>query len=179
MNELASDPYVVGRRDWWSMTWRIWLANRVIDSAVIFAVFWYFGDGNWREGFLPILGFVVGFGAYAVVRNWVAAFFTSTGDGSHYNIGFGLALRRMKIEPRAIQPARLDGLLYLLDADYKEPRDRVGAALLYGIAKGTSGRLPFYRQTAYEASLDNAILRYVLETRINESGESEASQAGD
>ena len=166
MEEIANDPYVVGKRDWWAITWRIWFANRLIDFAIIVAIFYFSGDGDFKEGAPIMMAVVIGFGAYVVVRNWVANFGIGSADEGKIgfqNLAILHALRRMKIHPKAISPLRLDGLYNLINADYQEARDRVGAALLFGIVKGRASLMPEYRRLAYEDSVDRAILRYVTE----------------
>lgn len=169
MEEIANDPYVVGKRDWWAITWRIWAANRFIDFAIIVAIFYFSGDGEIKEGTAIMMAIVIGFGAYVVVRNWVANFFIGKADEGKIgfqNLAILHALRRMKIDHRAINPLRLDGLYNLINADYHEPRDRVGAALLFGIVKGRGSLMPEYRRLAYEDSVERAILRYVDEETV-------------
>lgn len=166
MEEIANDPYIIGKRDWWAITWRIWIANRVIDGAVIVAIFYFFGGGDLKNSIAPLMGISLGFGAYFVVRNWfsnAAIGGADEGKIGFHNLAILNALRRMKIEPKAISPRRLDGLYNLANADYQESRDRVGAALLFGIVKGRASLMPAYRRAAYEDSVDRAILRYTTE----------------
>lgn len=166
MEEIANDPYIIGKRDWWAVTWRIWAANRAIDAAVIVAIFYFTGDGDIKEGIAPLMGISLGFGAYFVIRNWFAnAVIGGADEGKigFQNLAILNALRRMKVEPKAIHPLRLDGLYNLVNADYQETRDRVGAALLFGIVKGRASLMPAYRRAAYEDSVDRAILRYATE----------------
>lgn len=171
MGGVTDDPYVTALRDHWGISWRMFIANRLIDTAVIVALFWLFGDpdtNDLKDGIPIMLGVVLGFGVYIAVRDWFASIAIGGGSGDdeygYENLSILHALRRMKVTPDVISPARIDGLQYAVDSFTASQRDKMACALLFGIIKGRSAHMRSWQKLAFEDSVDRAILRYVRES---------------
>lgn len=172
MSDVANDPYVTSLRDWWGISWRMFIANRIIDAFALGAIFWFGGSTKegFNEAFWIMMAAVIGFGIYVVVRDWFASFMIGGGRGEeahgHENLAILHALRRMKITPEAISPARIDGLQYAIDSFMANERDKIASAMLFGIIKGRGAHMSSGARHAYEDSVDRSILRYVQENSV-------------
>lgn len=165
---MWEEPYVLAQRDWWSGTWRIWLANRAIDAALIIAIFWATEglSAIETETFWMMMAVILGAGFYVAVRNWLSAILaTGSGDdgiGTHSR-GILSALRKVNPDVRDLRPHNVDGLRGLMNSSRSLDEHRLFAAMLYGTIKAVALRLPQYRKIAYENAADLAILQYVKE----------------
>lgn len=163
----AASDHLLG--DQWANTWRMFLAKRSADAAIVGVIFWFTASeyDRLKDSFLLMLGAMLAIGGLIWFRDILAYWVLSlaSGDDKRTPLSVLTTLRESKIDPASIVPARMDGLKNLIDDTSADPEQRVQATAIFCSAEAGLRSKPWYARARGRDLFDNAILRYTLETR--------------
>ena len=155
-------------KDQWAIAWREFIAKRIVDLIIVLAVFKFTASeyDKLEDSLWIMLAFAFAASVIIYIRDMVAHWIMPMlGEEKRAPLSVLESLRRSHIQPEHIVPARLQGLKNLIDDNFADAWERIDAAVIYVSLETMLRGRPWFRKDYSRDLMDNAILRFTLESR--------------